>query len=216
MSHVISITDAQIEQEVLLSDMPVLIDFYADWCGPCKTLSPRLETLAADYAGALKVVKIDVDANPMAVQMFRIQAMPTLALVHQQQVVDMAQGALDRNQLEEFVSSVVQKPAGGGVQAWEAKRLKLGLEAGVVAAVDVRAAADFGRARIPGAVNVPADELPARLEDLRAIPADVVLYGRTDNEVQDLAAKVAEAGIAIGYLEGGMLGWESEFYPIEK
>lgn len=215
MSNVINITDAQIESEVLHSDIPVLIDFYADWCGPCKTLAPRLEAIAKKYAGSLKVVKIDVDANRAAVQMFRIQSMPTLILIADQQIADMAQGALSAEQLEAFVSNVVQASP-GGVENWDARRLKLGIEATVATAIDVREAGDFERAHIPGAVNIPAAALAASIDALRALDADVVLYDRTDGDLKTLAETVAAAGIPTGVLEGGFLGWEAEMYPVEK
>ena len=216
MAHVQNITDAQLEQEVLLSELPVLIDFYADWCGPCKTLSPRIEALAADYAGSLKVVKVDVDQNPMAVQMFRIQAMPTLILVADQQIVDIAQGALDKTALEQFVSKVVTKKKAGGVEKWDAQRLKLGIEAMVATAIDVRDQADFARAHVPGAVNVPAGELAAKLSELKQLDTDLVFYDRTDGDAMTLAKNAAEAGLSSGVLEGGFLGWEAERLPVER
>ncbi len=215
MANIQSITDAQLEAEVLLSPIPVLVDFYADWCGPCKTLAPRLEELAQKYDGVLKIVKVDVDANPMAVQMFRIQSMPTLVLVKDQQIVDVAQGALDRTQLEAFVAAVAT-PTGGGVESWDPQRLKLGAEAMVATPIDVRPAADFERARIPGAVNIPTTEMPGRLQELADLGTDVVLYDRTDAGVKELAASVAETGLPVGVLDGGFLGWEAELLPVEK
>lgn len=213
MAHVQDISDSQLEKEVLYSDLPVLIDFYADWCGPCKTLSPRIEALAADYKGSLKVVKIDVDANPVAVQMFRIQAMPTLVLLKDRQIVDVIQGAVDRKALDQFVAQVASK---GSVQTWDAQRLKLGLEAMVVVAVDLRSETDFARAHLPGAISMPADQLAARIGELKALGEELVLYDRNGTQTADAADVVSKAGVAVGVLEGGLLAWEAELLPVER
>lgn len=66
--------------------MPVLVDFYADWCGPCKTMAPILQQVAAENAGKVKIIKIDVDRNPAVAQQYRVQSIPTLILFHQGQV----------------------------------------------------------------------------------------------------------------------------------
>ncbi|MFT6398003.1 MAG: thioredoxin 1 [Bradymonadia bacterium] len=216
MSNVLDVTDATIEAEILGSQLPVLIDFYADWCGPCKTLSPRIETLAQKYAGSLKVCKIDVDANPTAQQMFRIQAMPTLVLMSDGQIVDVARGALTAAELEEFVAKVSQQPTTGTVESFDAQRLKLSLEIDQVAAIDLRDAKDWERARIPGSVNVPADQLADRLEELRALPVTAVFYDRNGTTAAEAAKSALEAGVEAGILEGGILAWEAELLKVEK
>jgi len=214
MAHVRTIQDADLEREVIHSDLPVLIDFYADWCGPCKTMAPRLEKLAGDYAGALKVVKIDVDHNPMAVQMFRIQAMPTFVLVKDRQIVDVAQGAMDAGTLQQFVAPHVSKPA--GPEVWDSKRLKLALEIEMARPVDLRAAADFARARIPGAVNVPRVNQPLDFSALTPGGQTYVFYDRTNDGVADIAARAHAAGVKAAALDGGFLGWEADGLRVQK
>lgn len=216
MSNVKTITDAELEKEVLHSDLPVLIDFFADWCGPCKTLSPRVEALADDTVGRLKVFKLDVDQNPMAVQMFRIQAMPTLVLVHERQIVDVIQGAVDRKALDAFVAPVLSASGSGGVEAWDPDRLKLALEATMVVPVDLRDDADFQRARLPGVVSVPAAQLAGRVAELRALGETLIAYDRDGTTASDNAKILADAGITAGYLDGGLLAWEAAFYPVQK
>jgi len=78
--YIEEVNDGSFEQLVLQSNRPVLVDFWAQWCGPCRMLAPIVESLAKQYAGAAQVVKLNVDDNPSAVQRYRIQAIPTLVL----------------------------------------------------------------------------------------------------------------------------------------
>jgi thioredoxin 1 len=78
MSHPLTVTDTSFKQEVLDSDVPVLVDFWASWCSPCKMIAPIVEELAGEYEGRVKVAKVDVDANPITPGMFGIMSIPTL------------------------------------------------------------------------------------------------------------------------------------------
>jgi thioredoxin 1 len=78
MSHPLTVTDTNFKQEVLDSDVPVLVDFWASWCSPCKMIAPIVEELAGEYEGRVKVAKVDVDANPITPGMFGIMSIPTL------------------------------------------------------------------------------------------------------------------------------------------
>lgn len=83
--------------------MPVLVDFYADWCGPCKTMSPIIQQVAGDNAGKLKVIKIDVDKNQAVAQQFRVQGIPTLILFQGGKVVWRQSGVVPAHQLNQVV-----------------------------------------------------------------------------------------------------------------
>jgi len=87
--------------------MPVLVDFYADWCGPCKTMAPILEQVAAQHQGKLKVIKIDVDRNQAAAQQFRVQSIPTLILFHKGQPVWRQAGVVPAPQLTQALQSYI-------------------------------------------------------------------------------------------------------------
>ncbi|SHJ77212.1 thioredoxin [Hymenobacter daecheongensis DSM 21074] len=87
--------------------MPVLVDFYADWCGPCKTMAPILEQVAAQHQGKLKVIKVDVDRNQAAAQQFRVQSIPTLILFHKGQPVWRQAGVVPAAQLTQALQSFV-------------------------------------------------------------------------------------------------------------
>jgi len=96
----ISISDSNFEQEVLQSDIPVIVDFWAEWCGPCKALTPIVEELGEDYAGKVKVVKMDVDANPQTPMKYSIRNIPTLLFFKNGEKVDKQVGLVPKKKLE--------------------------------------------------------------------------------------------------------------------
>ncbi len=109
MTFVIPVNQDNFEKEVLESDQLVLIDFYADWCGPCKDLAPVLEKFAAENQSKVKVVKINVDENPELSAKFNIRSVPTLVTMKNETAIYMAAGALPKDMLERFVNDSLQK-----------------------------------------------------------------------------------------------------------
>ncbi len=217
------ITDAELETEVLHSDVPVLIDFYADWCEPCKVLAPHIEAVAAERAGTLKVLKIDVEASPRAAAAFRVQSIPTLAVVSGGQILDLVQGALQKSQLDQWLNKLLGAPAGADVvQTLTVEQAAPAIAQGQIVAVDLRVENDFKRAHLPGAINVPVvgladDEREAAFAELARQPGNYLFYTRASKEeAADLADKAATAGVSVAILEGGLLSWEVAGEPIEK
>jgi thioredoxin 1 len=102
ISHV---TDASFDSDVLKSDAPVLVDYWAEWCGPCKMVAPVLEEVAKDYSGKLKIAKMDVDANQEVPAKHNIRGIPTLMLFKGGQVVATKVGAMSKSQLTAFLDS---------------------------------------------------------------------------------------------------------------
>jgi thioredoxin 1 len=102
------VSDADFDKTVLQSKEPVLVDFFAEWCGPCKAMAPALEQVAAEMAGKVKVVKLDVDQNPNVTEKFKIQAMPTLIMFNGGKEVNRNVGALvQKVKLESWIKSSV-------------------------------------------------------------------------------------------------------------
>ena len=95
----LSVSDANFDQEVLQSSEPVVVDFFAEWCGPCKAMAPALEAVAAEMKGKVKVAKLDVDQNPTVTQEYKIQAMPTMMIFKGGKKVAERVGALTQKKL---------------------------------------------------------------------------------------------------------------------
>lgn len=104
---IVHVTDASFEKEVLESDKPVLIDFWAPWCGPCRAIAPVVEELANDYDGRLKVVKINVDDNPATPARFGVRGIPNLVVIKSRQVKDQIVGAVPKAHLVRAVEAAL-------------------------------------------------------------------------------------------------------------
>jgi len=105
--HITAITDDNFESEVLQSDMPVLVDYWAEWCGPCKALGSVLDEVAGDYADKVKIVKLDIQSQPNTAPRYGVRALPTLMMFKDGKVENTAQGALSTAQLREFLDKAV-------------------------------------------------------------------------------------------------------------
>lgn len=107
MSKVAAVTDSGFEVDVINSNLPVLVDFWAEWCGPCKMLAPVLDSIVDDYVGKLKILKLNVDEHPDVAPKFGVRGIPTLILFKDGQVLATKVGALTKAQLLEFLDSYI-------------------------------------------------------------------------------------------------------------
>lgn len=210
MAKLLQVTEHNFENEVLRSELPVLLEFGAEWCGPCKTVAPELEALQQELQGKAKIAIVDIDRAPVLAQEFGVQSVPAFVVIHQGRPVGGRVGAMNRKQLRQLLEPVLPRAA-GALKPEEAKQLA---SAGRIVLVDTREAIVYNRAHIEGAVNFPLAELETRLAELHMLPAPGVLYCRTGKESAEACAKLSEQGVPVAYLEGGVLNWEASGFEL--
>lgn len=207
-----AVTDATFEAEVLRSDLPVLVDLFADWCQPCKQLSPIVAQVAQELAGKVKVVKVDVDKSPMVAQTFRATSIPMLLVIAQGRVVQHHVGVLDKPGILRLLEPVLPRAAA----EVRTEELAAWLTQGKALPVDIRDSASYARYRIPTAIHIPTDELASRVSELQPFDGRIrVLYGRSD-EAKEWGEKLQSDGVQVGYLAGGFLHWEADGLEVER
>ena len=103
--HALEVTDSNFDTEVIKSDKPVLVDFWAVWCGPCKQIAPMVEELVGEYDGKIKIGKMDIDNNPEVAMKFGIRSIPTLLIFKDGKVVDQIVGAVPKGHITEKLNA---------------------------------------------------------------------------------------------------------------
>jgi thioredoxin 1 len=105
--NIINVTDSTFEQEVLSSEIPVLLDYWAEWCGPCKMIAPILNDIADEYHGKIKVAKLNIDENPGTPAKFGVRGIPTLMIFKSGSIEATKVGAMSKSQLSAFIDSTI-------------------------------------------------------------------------------------------------------------
>jgi thioredoxin len=206
------IEERDFEREVLKSELPVLVDFYADWCQPCKTMEPEVVALAHELNGKAKVVKVNIDRSKVLAQRLRIQSVPTTMVFAGGRIAAAEVGALRRDQLRLMMEPFLPR-AEGALRPAEVAQLLVRHQ---VALVDTRDPPVYARMHLPGAVNIPLAEIANRLAELHMLPAEPVLYDRAGDQAKELAGRLASEGTPVAFLDGGVLAWEAEGLPVER
>ena len=106
-SNIVEVVDSAFDKEVTESEIPVLVDFWAPWCGPCRALSPVIEELSNDYEGSVKVGKVNVDENPQTTMKFRIRSIPTLIVFKNGEVAEQIVGAVPKSEIEKILNKTL-------------------------------------------------------------------------------------------------------------
>lgn len=107
MANTVEITDANFEAEVKQSNIPVLLDFWAPWCNPCKMIVPMIERLSIEFAGKIKIGKMDIDANPNIPSTFGVRSIPTLLFFKNGQMVEQVVGVIPEAQIKKVIEKVI-------------------------------------------------------------------------------------------------------------
>jgi len=106
-SNIVEVADSVFDKEVMESEVPVLVDFWAPWCGPCRALSPVIEEISNDYEGSVKVGKVNVDENPQTTMKFRIISIPTLIVFKNGEVAEQIVGAVPKSEIEKVLNKAL-------------------------------------------------------------------------------------------------------------
>ncbi|MFY0650208.1 MAG: thioredoxin TrxA [Betaproteobacteria bacterium] len=106
-NNIINVTDSNFEEEVLSSEIPVLLDYWAEWCGPCKMIAPILNDIADEYSGKIKIAKLNIDENPGTPAKFGVRGIPTLMIFKSGSIEATKVGAMSKSQLSAFIDSTI-------------------------------------------------------------------------------------------------------------
>jgi len=206
------VSERDFVNEVMKSNVPVLVEFGAEWCGPCKVVAPELKSLAAELQGKVKIVTVDIDRSPAIARELGVQSVPTFVVFDKGRPVNAHSGALKKSQLRELVEPFLPRQA-GALKPEEVAQL---LTRRQIVLVDTREQAVYNRVHLPKAIHLPFAEIESRIAELHMLQAAPVLYCRSGEQTKELASKLAQQGTPVSFLDGGVLAWEAVGLPVER
>jgi thioredoxin 1 len=204
----LKVTDETFARDVLGSKLPVLVDFWAAWCGPCRMVAPILEELSDQFEGKLTIAKLDVDHNPDTAARFRIQSIPTLILFKDGAPAQSIQGAAPKQQLLALLAKWLPDLRGPLITVKELSDRLARNER--IELLDLRRPADFDRSHLRGSRVVDPEKLD---QELAEVSVPVVLICRTGELSLNKAAEQRKRGRDVIALEKGLLEWEGSGKP---
>jgi len=206
----IAATDETFVSEVLDSDRPVLVDFWATWCAPCRMVAPVLEELSEELKDVLKIVKVDVDQSPGVSGQLRVQSIPTLMLFRDGTPVKATAGALPKPQLLALLEGWLPELAGPMIGD-EALSQRMA-DGHAIQLIDIRREQDFARSHLRGAQCVAPDNVRAFIDE-HGRDQRYVLICRTGEDSKELAKTLSVEGYPVQALTKGLLEWEGNGHP---
>ena len=207
------IEERDFEREVLRSELPVLVDFYADWCGPCKTMEPEVVALAHELNGKAKVVKVNTDRSKVLAQRLRIQSVPTTMVFAGGRIAAAEVGALRRDQTQADDRALPPARRRGATR----RRRWLSSWRNVRWRWSIRGTRPSTRACTPRRRQHPLCRNRATgWPSCTCFPPSRSSIAARGEQAKELAGRLASEGTPVAFLEGGVLAWEAEGLPVER
>ena len=201
---------------VLESPVPVILDFWAEWCGPCRSIAPALEAMAARRGDTVRVVKVNVDEEPALARAFQVQSIPLLVGMKARAVVAAEVGWRGAAALEALVDQTIAATPPAEVREVDVEALKAALAAGATV-LDVRNPDETAAGHVPGAILLPLPELQARVAELEAHKGkDLYVICKSGGRSARAAEFLASAGFSPVNVAGGTMAWLAQGYPVER
>ncbi len=211
---VLKITTENFQSMVLESPVPVLLDFWAEWCRPCRSIGPVLEALEAKRGDSLRVGKVNIDEEPALAQAFGVQSIPLLVGMKGDAVVAHDVGWKGAAALEALADRTIETPRPASVREASVIELRSALEAGQPV-LDVRNPDETAGGHVPGAILIPLPELQARVGELASYAGkDLYVICKSGGRSAQAAAFLNTQGHQAINVAGGTLAWQAQGFPV--
>ena len=210
------VTTDSFTKDVLESAVPVIIDLWAPWCGPCRSIAPALETIAEKRGDTVRIVKINVDEEPALARAFQVQSIPMVIGMKSRAVVAVEVGWRGAASLEALVDKTIAATPPPELREVDVAGLKAALAAGATV-VDVRNPDETAAGHVPGAILLPLPELEGRVGELAAHKGkDLYVICKSGGRSARAAEFLAGQGFTPVNVAGGTMSWLAQGFPVER